>query len=83
MFIEFTEFSSSGDKIGPCIINTDEITHIDNYDSVYKIWEVHVGHKEDSDRNTTFYVKKEGYAVLRDVLLSGAKTMTDTRSILE
>ena len=83
MFIEFTEFNSSGEKIGPCIINTDEITHIDNYDCIYKVWEVHVGHNEDSDKNTTFYVKKEGYGTLRDVLLNGVKSMPDTRSILE
>jgi len=83
MFIEFIEFSDCGDKIGPCIINTDDITHIDNYDIDCKVWEVHVGHNEDPDRNTIFHVKKDGYNLLKDILLREANSFSDTRSILE
>lgn len=70
MFIEINEYSNTGNKIGPIIINTNDIYYIDNYDSDYKIWELHLGQHENEDVNVKFYIKKDGYSLLKDALLN-------------
>lgn len=70
MFIEITEYNdNTGDKIGTCLINTDDIYYVDNYDSSYRLWQVHLGQHENQENNVIFYVKKDSYEIIKNALI--------------
>lgn len=69
MFIEIIEYDEFGNKIGKCIINTDDIYYIDNYNEDVKIWELHLGQHENDEINVCFYIKKDGYEAIKNTLI--------------
>ena len=69
MFIEIIEYDEFGDKIGKCIINTDDIYYIDNYNEDNKVWELHLGQHENDEINVCFHIKKDGYEAIKNTLI--------------
>lgn len=78
MFIEIVEYDNHGEKVGTCIINTDDIYYIDNYDKDCRIWELHCGKFDNQDNNISFYIKRDAYEIIKNILVC-----TDTRKTLD
>jgi len=67
MFIEIIEYTQDGEKVGKCLINTDDVYYIDNYNDDYKVWQLHL-RSDNTNDDIYFYIKDNSYYEFKKIL---------------